>query len=182
MARLGKMSIARVSLLVAIPVIALVLLVAANRAWINDDDDDGDEKAERTPRVLFMCPHGAAKSVLASAYFKDLAAKRGLNVRVDAAGTEPSPAVSAAVVSRLEQQKLAVPIAKPRAVTATDVADADLIISIGCDVSKIPATDKLRRWDDMPDNGDLAATDSAIRAKAEALVDELVRLRTSQHK
>lgn len=181
MARLGKMSIARVSVLVAIPVIALVLLVAANRAWVDDDDDD-DEKAERTPKVLFMCPHGAAKSVLASAYFKDLAAKRGLRVRVDAAGTEPSPAVSAAVATRLEQQKLPVPIAKPRAVTSADVKGADLVISIGCDVSKIPATEKLRRWDDVPDNGDLAATDRAIRAKAEALVDELIRLRDAQHK
>ena len=37
-------------------------------------------------RVLFMCPHGAAKSVLASAYFQRLAKERGLNVIVDSAG------------------------------------------------------------------------------------------------
>ena len=42
-------------------------------------------------RVLFMCPHGAAKSVLASAYFRRLAKERGLNVEVDSAGTEPDP-------------------------------------------------------------------------------------------
>ena len=55
----------------------------------------------KTPVVLFMCPHGAAKSVMASAYFQKLAKERGLNVRVDAAGTEPEPAVSKSVAAHL---------------------------------------------------------------------------------
>jgi len=46
----------------------------------------------RPPTVLFICPHGAAKRVLASAYFQRLAKERGLNVRVESAGTEPDPA------------------------------------------------------------------------------------------
>ncbi len=41
------------------------------------------------PTVLFLCPHGAGKSVLASAYFQRLAKERGLNVRVESAGTDP---------------------------------------------------------------------------------------------
>jgi protein-tyrosine-phosphatase len=36
-----------------------------------------------------MCPHGEAKSVLASAYFQRLAKERGLNVHVVSAGTDP---------------------------------------------------------------------------------------------
>jgi DNA-binding beta-propeller fold protein YncE/protein-tyrosine-phosphatase len=133
--------------------------------------------SQKTPTVLFMCPHGAAKSVLASAYFKQLAAERGIRVRVDAAGTEPATAVSPAVAARLDQQGLALPIATPRAVTATDVANADIVISIGCDVSRIPPSDKLRRWDDVPDiSTDPVAADRALRAKAQALVDEISRL------
>lgn len=170
----------RLSLLVAIPLIAVVLLVAVSRMRSEDDDDDR-ATAARTPSVLFICPHGAAKSVLASAYFKQLAAERGLHVRIAAAGTEPAPAVSPAVAARLEQQGLAVPIDKPRTVTAADVADADIVISIGCDTSKIPQTDKLRRWDDVPDtSADFAAADKAVRAKAEALVDEIGRLQQSR--
>src|SRR5215475_6112706 len=111
--------------------------------------------ARKTPTVLFMCPHGAAKSVLASAYFTQLAAARGIRVKVDAAGIEFAPAVSPAVAARLADQGLAVPISKPRVVTSADLADADIVISIGCDTSKIPADGKvkLQRWDDVPDSG-----------------------------
>jgi protein-tyrosine-phosphatase len=137
----------------------------------------------KTASVLFMCPHGAAKSILASAYFKQLAAERGIRINVDAAGTEPAPAVSPAVAARLKEQGLAVPVSTPRRVTSDDVASADFVISIGCDTSKIPASakGKLRQWDDVPDPGaDLVAADKALRAKAQALLDEVIRLRASR--
>ena len=40
-------------------------------------------------RVLFVCLHGAAKSVVAAAHFRRLAAARGLSMTAVAAGTEP---------------------------------------------------------------------------------------------
>src|ERR671925_873480 len=40
-------------------------------------------------RVLFVCLHGAAKSVIGAAHFRRLAAARGLSVDAVAAGTEP---------------------------------------------------------------------------------------------
>jgi protein-tyrosine-phosphatase len=130
----------------------------------------------KPPTVLFICPHGAAKSVLASAYFMQLAAERGIKVAVDAVGTEPAPEVAAPVAARLKQQSLAVPINKPRPVSSNDIAQADIVISIGCDVSHIPATSKLRRWDDVPDlSENFEASDKALRAKAEALIDEITR-------
>ena len=56
-----------------------------------------DDSAPLKPAtVVFMCPHGAAKSVLASAYFERLAKERGLNVRVESAGTDPDPTASPA--------------------------------------------------------------------------------------
>ena len=50
---------------------------------------DGDGGAH--DHVLFMCPHGAGKSVLASAYFERLAREKGLKVRVDAAAPDLIP-------------------------------------------------------------------------------------------
>ena len=41
------------------------------------------------PRVLFVCLHGAAKSVVGAAHFRRLAAERGLTIDAVAAGTEP---------------------------------------------------------------------------------------------
>ena len=52
------------------------------------------QRGESTTKVLFICPHGAGKSVLASVYFEQFARAHGLQVRVDALGTEPDPAVA----------------------------------------------------------------------------------------
>jgi protein-tyrosine-phosphatase len=124
-----------------------------------------------------MCPHGAAKSVLASAYFQRRAKERGLNVHVEAAGTEPDATVSPAVAAHLKGQGYAVPIAKPRKVTPEEFAAADVVISIGCELGALPQPrGRLVRWDDVPAPSDgFTAADEAIRARVIALVDELIR-------
>jgi len=132
--------------------------------------------ATKHTTVLFMCPHGAAKSVLASAYFQRLAKERGLNVRVDAVGTEPDEKVSPAVVEHLHKNGYEIPIAKPRAATAKDVNDADVVISLGCDITHLPATPRsLRNWNEVPAPSDnFQAADDAIRRRVVELVEELV--------
>ena len=81
-----------------------------------------------------MCPHGAGKSVLASAYFEKLAREKGLNVRVDARGTEPDPRVSPKVAEHLTKNGYRVPVETPQKVTPDELASADIVISLGCDV------------------------------------------------
>ena len=129
----------------------------------------------RAQVVLFMCPHGAAKSLMASAYFQTLAKERGLNVRVDSAGTDPDPALSKGVVARLQQDGYAIPIDKPRAATAADMKTADIVVSMGCDLSKLPApSGTLKTWN-VPDfSADFDAAEQAIRDQVVKLVDELV--------
>jgi protein-tyrosine-phosphatase len=126
-------------------------------------------------QVLFICPHGAAKSVMASAYFQKLAKERGLNVRVDAAGTEPEPQLSTSVVARLKKNGYAVPIDKPRAATAADMKRADIVVSMGSDLSRLPAPrGTLKNWNvpDFSANFDVA--EQAIRDQVTQLVGELV--------
>jgi protein-tyrosine-phosphatase len=136
----------------------------------------GRPLAQQPTKVLFMCPHGAAKSVLASAYFAKAARERGLNVRVESAGTEPDAAVSPLVAKHLAAKGYAVPAAKPRAVTPQDLQSADLVVSLGCDVSGLavkPGT--LRQWDEVPGpSRDLKGADAAIERRVQALVEELL--------
>ena len=129
------------------------------------------------PTVLFMCPHGAAKSVLASTYFEQQAKSRGLNVRVGFAGTDPDPAVSPAVVAHLKRQGYPVPTSSPRKVTAKDLDAADVVISMGCDLSGLPESrGKLMRWDEVPSpSEDFTRADEAIRKRVTELIEELVR-------
>ena len=148
----------------------------------------GTLSAQTTPRtapaaasaqhVLFMCPHGAGKSVLASAYFERLAREKGLNVRVDARGTEPDPRVSPKVAEHLTKNGYHIPVETPQKVTPADLASADIVISLGCDVRELPVrAGTLRQWDEVPGPGeDFAGADAAIQRRVAALVDELLRL------
>jgi arsenate reductase len=126
--------------------------------------------------VLFMCPHGAAKSVLASAYFQRLAKERGLNVRVESAGIEPDAVVSPKVSEHLRHNGYPVPMTKPRAVTKEDLTRADVVISLGCELGRLPASPRsLQQWDEVPGPGEnFAGADQAIRRRVNALVEELI--------
>ena len=135
-----------------------------------------DTTQARRTTVRFMCPHGAAKSLLASAYFQRAAKERGLNVRVEAAGIEPQAAVSTVVADHLERNGYAVPVTKPRAVTKEDLNSADVVISMGCDLTGLPAAPRtLQTWDDVPGpSEDLKGADEVIHRRVLALVEELL--------
>ena len=159
----------------AIAVLALSLAVASG------PQAPSAATAAHPTRVLFLCPHGAAKSVLASTYFKRRAAERGLHVRVDAAGTEPDPSISPKVADLLRSKGYEPPTAAPRKVTADDVAGADLVISLGCDLKAYPVKPgTLRQWDVPGPGENLPAADAAIREKVDALIDELLQAATAR--
>lgn len=153
----------------------VVILVVALAPPASGQQSPPASEAKR-PTVLFLCPHGAAKSVLASAYFQRVAKERGLNVRVEAAGIEPQEAVSTVVTEHLQRNGYTVPVTKPRAVTKEDLNGADVVISMGCDLSGLPAAPRtLQKWDEVPGpSEDLKGADEAIRRRVIALVEELL--------
>ena len=130
---------------------------------------------EPTRTILFLCPHNAAKSVLAAAYFDAMALERGLPFRADSAGTEPDEQPSPAVVAALQADGIDVAGHQPRRVTAEDLASAYRVISLGCDVdSFVSSRVRVDRWDDVPPaSRDLAASRDAIRRHLDALFDQL---------
>jgi arsenate reductase (thioredoxin) len=156
-------------------VIAVALLVVLAQPANAQQASPAATPAKR-PTVLFICPHGAAKSVLASAYFQRVAKERGLNVRVEAAGIEPQESVSTVVAEHLQRNGYTVPVAKPRAVTKEDLNAADVVISLGCDLAGLPVAPRtVQRWDEVPGpSEDLKGADEAIRRRVIALVEELL--------
>jgi arsenate reductase (thioredoxin) len=159
--------------------VALLVIGVMGRAVPMASSQTGTEhpKSSKPPTILFMCPHGAAKSVLASAYFQRLAKERGLNVHVASAGTEPDATVSPAVVAHLKERGYPVPIATPRKVAPEEFASADVVISIGCDLAALPQPrGRVVRWDEVPAPSDgFTAADEAIHKRVNDLVEELVR-------
>jgi protein-tyrosine-phosphatase len=126
------------------------------------------------PRILFVCLHGAAKSVLAARRFERLAAARGLRARADFAGTEPDPEIAPRVVKELLGEGIDVRALRPRLVAEADVAAASRVITFGCDVAAPAGGPAVERWDDVPAVRDgYERARGAIDAHLVQLLDEL---------
>jgi arsenate reductase len=125
--------------------------------------------------VLFVCPHNAAKSVIAVAYFRRLGAAAGLDLVADSAGTEPAEAVWPSVVELLRRDGLDVEERKPRRLTDRDLAEARLVVSMGCALpAELGPVPRVERWDDLPlASEDLVAARDAVRRQVEDLVGRL---------
>jgi len=135
--------------------------------------------AHRT--ILFVCLHGAAKSVLAAEALDRLARARGLDLAADFAGTAPDADIAPAVLQTLGAEGVDLRGTRPRRVTAHDVAGAWRVITFGCDLGAAAAAGAaIERWDDVPAvSADLPLARAAIEARVRALVDEAAGQRGS---
>ena len=124
------------------------------------------------PRVLFVCLHGAAKSVIGAAHFRRLAAARGLSIGAVAVGTEPDPQLAPGAVKGLAGDGLAAGLARPRPVTLYDLDTATRVVSFGCDVVSARGQ-RVEQWDVPAVSEGYAAARDRIVANVERLVGEL---------
>ncbi len=101
--------------------------------------------------VLFLCPHGAAKSVLAMTYFNYLANQAGLEISAKNAGTEPDPTINPKVESCLKWEGFDLAGFVPPLLQPQDLEEADMIVSIGCiEADQAPAGKRFLDWSDVP--------------------------------
>src|SRR3569833_1280703 len=82
--------------------------------------------------VIFVCEHGAAKSVIASEYFNKLAAERGLAVLSVARGADPQAALSVSAVKGLQADGLPPQLAAPRPLAAAERRSAVRKEAVDC--------------------------------------------------
>jgi arsenate reductase len=145
-----------------------ILLVVIACATAGMAQDAASEK------VVFVCEHGAAKSVIAAAYFNKLAAERGLPDRATYRGASPQAELSVSALKGLRDDGLSLPDAKPSSITAADVTRATHIFAIGCTLPAHAASSgKAESWDDVPDDRGYAAQRDAIKKHVERLIDQL---------
>src|SRR5438552_2707730 len=106
----------------------------------------------RHETVLFLCPHGGAKSLIAASYFTRMAAERHLPFTAVAVATEhPYESVPANIADLLERDGFHVRSFKPRPVTRSDLRTASKVISVGCDLSTVDTRGTaIETWDDVP--------------------------------
>ena len=132
------------------------------------------QPATPAPTVIFVCEHGAAKSVIATAYFNKLSAERGLPYRATFRGTTPQDSLSVRAVEGLKADGLAIPSGKPTAISDADVTGATHIFAIGCTLPTTAAkSGKANDWSDVPDDQGYAPMRDAIVRHVTALLDDL---------
>ncbi|HKW91809.1 MAG TPA: hypothetical protein VJX92_07915 [Methylomirabilota bacterium] len=126
--------------------------------------------------IVFVCLHGAAKSVLAAADFQRLATERGLDLVAEAFGTKPDPQIAPGVVDALRAEGLDLSHRRPRRVTREATTAATRVVTFGCELGEAaPASVPVERWDDVPAvSENLPAARAVIRRHLDRLVADCV--------
>src|SRR5262245_23983009 len=126
--------------------------------------------------IVFVCEHGAAKSVIAAAHFNRLAAEKGLPYRAVSRGTRPDEAVAPAVRAGLASEGLDVSTWRPKALSEEEIKLAKSVVSLTTDLptTKPLAKSKLLEWNDVPSMGtNYDAARNAIVKLVRELVEKL---------
>jgi protein-tyrosine-phosphatase len=137
----------------------------------------GQATSEKTPSILFICEHGAAKSVIAAAYFDKLAQERRLNYRAVFRGTNPDAAIAPVAEKGLAQDGLKTQGWKPQLITKKDMDAAAAIVTLGCALpGKEAVAEKVAAWEGVPSPSEnYTATRDDIVKRVQRLVDELAK-------
>src|SRR5437773_5249790 len=109
----------------------MTTMIAIIAALLFTDGQSANAPA-KAPSVIFVCEHGAAKSVIATAYFNKLAAERRLPYRATFRGTSPQAQLSQRTVEAVRADGVIVPVGKPTAIGDADIATATHIFATGC--------------------------------------------------
>src|SRR4051812_3033761 len=89
------------------------------------------------PKIVFVCEHGSAKSVIAAKELEKMARERGISIQTISRGTTPDAEVSATVRSGLKSDGIEVGTMTPVRLKAEDLQGAAKVISFGPDVSVV---------------------------------------------
>jgi arsenate reductase (thioredoxin) len=137
----------------------------------------GQEPPASKAKVVFVCEHGAAKSVMAAAEFQRLATERGLSFWVLARGTNIDPELAASIVKGLRADGLAPTVDKPIKLDAKEIAGAAKVISFGPELSSVlPKGMQALDWSATPSPGkDYEVARDYIRREIANLISDLER-------
>jgi arsenate reductase (thioredoxin) len=82
-----------------------------------------------SPRVLFVCVHNAGRSQMAAGFLQRLARD---GVEVFSAGSEPADRINPVAVAAMAEKGIDISANQPRLLENSVVAQADLVITMGC--------------------------------------------------
>lgn len=133
------------------------------------------------PKLAFVCVGNAGRSQMATAFAEAQRDDRGRDdIDIVTGGTNPKPEVHDEVIEAMADVGASVDDRTPRQITPADVADADIVVTMGCDAEGFTPPDwngSLEEWSlTDPDGQPLEAVRAQrdeIRRRVEELFDRL---------
>jgi len=128
----------------------------------------------QSKKIVFVCEHGSAKSIIAISYFNKIAKGRNLSWEAVSRGTTPDAEISAKTKKLLTDDHMPIPQVKPQAITQKDIDEADHVILFFPLPENIEGRDNLEHWPGIDAvNGDFQKLRDDIVAKLLPLIDSL---------
>jgi arsenate reductase len=125
-------------------------------------------------KIIFVCQHGAAKSVIAASYFNKIAKERNLNFVAECRGVEPDSAVSKSTKDGLTKDKVFDPTTKPQKLSSADTANTEMIVLFTNLPEEIRTSVKIENWSKIENvDADYSTRRDAIIRKINELLDSL---------
>jgi protein-tyrosine-phosphatase len=126
-------------------------------------------------KVVFVCEHGAAKSIIAKAEFERLAKEKGLSVEVVSRGTTPDAEIASGVRKGLLADGTDLGSARPVKISAKDLEGASRVVTFGPDLAEwMPKGVKVLDWSAAPSpSKDYKEARDYIRKQVESLVGDI---------
>lgn len=129
--------------------------------------------AQQKQKVVFVCEHGAAKSVIAANYFNKLATERGLNYEAVCRATAPDSALNAGTRAGLKSDNIA-QNRNPQKLAFTDTVDVKQIIMFTPVPNNFKTSTPIEDWSSTQNiDGTYQQRRDAIVKKINALLDSL---------
>lgn len=102
------------------------------------------------PVIIFVCEHGAAKSVVAAAYFNHFVQQTGMDLHAIARGTNPDKELSLQAVQGLMEDGLPTPESSPQKLTQAEMQSAQRVVAFCQIADEYQQGTTIEYWNDIP--------------------------------
>src|SRR5574341_1305983 len=112
--------------------------------------DFSKEEMAQKPVIIFVCEHGAAKSIIAAAYFNKFAREENLNFHAIARAIDPDYELSPTAVTGLHEDGLTPSDSVPQKLSSADMESAQRMITF-CELpDEFQQKGNIEEWQGVP--------------------------------
>ena len=128
-------------------------------------------------KILFVCEHGSAKSMIATAYFNKFAKEKNLPWEAFSSGTDPDQEISPKTKQLLEGDQLYDKNLKPHKMSQADVNNAEQVVMFYSVPANVSVKNNTQYWLGINAvNGDFQKLrDEILNKVVNPLIDSLTR-------